>query len=84
MLKGNVNDKAFQKRTIEKFINSVYLYDNRTVVYFTFDNAFISKAITDQTIKDITKPDTTEGSGSVSIGGPRIQNYSGVRRRQVS
>ena len=70
---GNVKDKAYQKRVIQNLVNSVYVYDDRTVIYFSFNNnnaPFISKSETDAEIKRIErKPDTTEGSGSIAIGG---------------
>lgn len=36
--KGTPADKAFQKRVIDALINSVYIYDNRFIVYFNADS----------------------------------------------
>lgn len=36
--KGTPADKAFQKRVIDVLINSVYIYDNRFIVYFNADS----------------------------------------------
>ena len=72
-INGDPHDKAHRKRVIDKLVNCVYVDDRRTVIYFTFDDGehpFISKEETDQVIAEIEKePDTTEGSGSVPIGG---------------
>ena len=70
---GDPNDKTYQKHVINKLVNSVYIYDKRIVIYFSFDDGkhpFISKEETDQAIAEKEKePCTTEGSGSVAIGG---------------
>lgn len=75
LVDGDVNDKAFQKRVIENLVNSVYLYDKQTVIYFKFENGeapFISKAETDAVIEALImeKPEAPEGSGSVPTGVP--------------
>jgi len=70
---GDPRDKAHQKRVIDKLINCVYVSNNRTIIYFNFDNGehpFISKEETDQAIEEKEKePCLNVGSGSVPIGG---------------
>jgi|AGTN01.1.fsa_nt_gi hypothetical protein len=69
---GDPRDKAHQKRVIDKLVNSVYISDKRSVIYFVFDNdehPFISKEGADQAIADIEKATDTEVSGSVATGG---------------
>ena len=77
---GDPNDKAHQKRVIDKLVNSVYLSDRRIVIYWTFGNGeypFISKEDTDQAIEEKEKePVATEGSGSVAIG--KVLQYVGI------
>ena len=75
---GDPHSKAHQKRVIDKLVNSVYLADNRIIIYFKFDNEnpFISKEETDQAVENIEKePSTTEVSGSVSIGGVAVNAF---------
>ena len=65
-LENLIADKAYQKQIIGRLVNSVYLYDGRTVIYFSFEDGespFIGKDDTDQAINNavIEKiPDTTE------------------------
>ena len=49
--KGNLNDPSFQKRIINTFVNSVYVFDDKIVIYYNVKN---SKQIThEEALKDI-------------------------------
>ena len=55
---GDPHDKAHQKRVIDKLVNCVYVSDDRTVIFWNFENGehpFVSKEDTEQAIADIEK-----------------------------
>ena len=67
---GNLQDKAFQKTLIDNLISTVYVYDDRSVVYFSVGNtsSCITKEDTDKAIK---KGAETVGSTLNRTGGER-------------
>ena len=76
VIDGDPHDKAHQKRVIDKLVNCVYVSDERTVIFWNFENGehpFVSKEETDQAIAEAEqeKEPVHEGSGSVPTGGVR-------------
>ena len=37
-LDGNINDKEYQRKIINKFVNSVYIYDDKIAIYYNLFN----------------------------------------------
>ena len=49
--KGNISDPSFQKRIINTFVNSIYVFDDKIVIYYNVKN---TKQITyEETLKDL-------------------------------
>jgi len=68
-LNGDTTDKAFQKRMIENLVNSVYLYDDQIVIYFSVGNTKDTEPTNkEQTDQIIEKTALAVGSTLVETG----------------
>jgi len=52
LIDGDINDKEFQKRLIDRLINSVYIYDRRIVVFFNIKVGDDGEIVTKDDIDD--------------------------------
>jgi len=69
--KGDLFDDAFRRRIIDALVNSVYLYDDKVVIYYNVkDSKQVSYIEMQEETVDIL--DGESGSGSVDAGPPRI------------
>lgn len=71
-ISGNLLDKTFQKRIIDNLVNSVYLYDDKIVIYFNVSNgqevSYIGKPDTDA---EIERMSAAESSNINSLSPPK-------------
>ena len=72
-INGDINDKKFQEQVINRLVNCVYIGNDRTVIYFSFDNEkpFISLKDTNEAIAEtIKEKEVSEPSSNTSdVGG---------------
>lgn len=73
-VRGELHDKAFQKRIIDNLVNAMYIYDDKVVIYFNIsggsETAFIGKEETDDATSD---PDTTPDTQGVQTLTPSLR-----------
>lgn len=63
-LNGKMNDKIYQKRIIDNLINSVYLYDDKIVIYFNISGKEIEQIGKNDTETAFQKVQALSTSGS--------------------
>lgn len=69
--KGDPLDDTFRRRIIDTFVNSVYLYDDKVIIYYNVkDCEQISYIEMLESTEDITFPDAPPGSDSPQLGEP--------------
>lgn len=59
MLKGNPNDKAYQKLLIDNLVYKVFVYDDHIITYLTFGN--------DKEIKEISLADNDKAIDELKV-----------------
>ena len=75
--KGDLDDMEFRERIIDVFINSVYLYDDKTVIYYNIEGG---KQVSYMEMLDSTEEppfaDDPQGSSGVRISNDTPRHYN--------
>lgn len=66
--KCDLMDEAFRRRIIDVFVNSIYLYDDKVVIYYNIKNG-----------KQVSYIDNCDALDGADAGSEEISGFSGVR-----
>ena len=70
---GDIMDESFRRRIIDVFINSVYIYDDRIVIFYNIRGG---KQVSYIEMQEATEDAENENGGAISDTGVRISNAS--------
>ena len=66
VMRGNIKDKEFQKQIIDTFINAIYVFDDKLVIYYN-GSSEAEKVNYSDMLKDMKK-----GATSSTIAPPKV------------